>query len=254
MDRPQVIPIQIWTTDALGNTSNIATKLTIYTPIPEITTIKNGQVNGTIGEPLASEIIDIVRFRNGQITPLSQSTLTTGSGSFTLSGSTLSGVTILSSGKEIARINETSGVMSITGSGITTRVLPATEKSPLQIQLISNGSVLYRQSFALPKNTGIVGESSGEIKEPYMRVTPESGYTLVRNGPNAASLQSGAYITRSDRKAIAGISPDGNIYLLENTSRLQYRVENMKVVIDILDSSGRIASVEYSINAEYVAK
>ena len=134
-------------------------------------------------------------------------------------------------------------------------MLPATEKSPLQIQLISNGSVLYRQSFALPKNTGIVGESiPGNTQEPYIRVVSESGYTLVRNSPNASSLRSGAYITRSDRKAIAGISPDGNIYLLASDTTLQYRVENGKVVIDIRDASGRIASVQYSINAEYVAK
>ncbi len=184
--------------------------------------------------------------------------MTSTGGEFTLTGSTASGVSILrSSGAEIAKINESTGVITIIGIGVTSRVRPAGEKIPLQIQLVeSNGSVLYSQSFALPKSTRIVDTptNTSGASEPTLQVTLSSGYTLVRNASNTPTLPSGAYITSIDRKAIGALGTDGNIYLLSEKYTLSYRSEGGKVVIDIRDSSGIVASVMYSIASEYVTK
>ncbi len=44
----------------------------------------------------------------------------------------------------------------------------------------------------------------------------------MRNGPNAASLPSGGYLTTADHKPVIGIAQDGNLYIIDKNYRLTY--------------------------------
>lgn len=78
---------------------------------------------------------------------------------------------------------------------------------------------------------------------------------FVRNGPNATSLPGGGYITTADHKAVAGLSQDGNIYLLASDYQLTYRASNGRVVIELRDSKNSlVTSFIYNIHAEFIVK
>jgi hypothetical protein len=115
-------PIKLWATDEAGNVSSRESKIVIYSPIPTINTQSGTIITGQLDELLEQERVDLVRFRSGKIDPIGD-TLRTTSGVFSGALRTGSGLILKENGVALATINEYSGVVNLTGSGLSLRVV-----------------------------------------------------------------------------------------------------------------------------------
>lgn len=127
----------------------------MYAPVPNITSSSGTLITGSLDETLSGEPVDILRFRNGGITHIGKESKTS-TGTFINALSTGTGVILKSGNDTIANIDEFSGLIDPKAAGLSITVEPATKDTPMNIFLRNQaGAILYRQSFALSKNTSI---------------------------------------------------------------------------------------------------
>lgn len=62
--------IRLFASDTAGNTSQKDIRLTVYSPIPDITSVSGSIVSGKLNESLQGEPIDLFRYRNGGLVRL----------------------------------------------------------------------------------------------------------------------------------------------------------------------------------------
>lgn len=143
--------IKIWAKDANGNVGGKETKLTIYAPTPNITSQSGSLIQGNLNESLAGEPIDLVRFRNGKLKVVGDDTQTVVGGTFQNTIDTGSGGIVVRgpNGVEIAKINEKTGKLTLSGSEYSISVLGANADAPMRIQVLQSGQAIYSQSVAL---------------------------------------------------------------------------------------------------------
>lgn len=249
-------PIRIWTADENNNVSFRNVTLSVYAPVPNITSSSGTIITGSLDETLTGEPVDLLRYRNGAITHIGKES-PTNTGSFTTPLTTGSGVVLKFGTGTLATIDEFSGLIEPKIAGLNITVEPASKDTPMNIFLRNqSGSVLYRESFGLSKATSIESVSTlSQVKNNGIGIITSDNTLFVRNSPNATSLPGGGYITTSARKAVAGISQDGNIYLIASDHRLTYHAEGGRVIIELRDGSNTIiASFIYNIHAEFIMK
>ena len=105
-----------------------------------------------------------------------------------------SGLILRENNNPIASINERTGVISLSGTGLSIGVKSATATEPTTLSIERAGKILYTQALALSDTASIVGVSS--IAEAKSRISngigilPTDGYQVTRNAPNASSLPS----------------------------------------------------------------
>lgn len=204
-----------------------------------------------IDEKLTNEPVDILRYRNGSIVRIGNTGKTDDVGAFVTQSSTASGVALRTGSGTIANIDEKRGTIHPSFTGAKISIDAATDKSPMAIVLKdASDTVLYKESFALPKSTPIGASGNG----PWIDVVLSGDSLLARNASNASSLPNGAYITTKDHAPIVGIAADGNVYLLDNAYSLSYREEGGNVAIDVKRGSTINATIIYKINAEFIVK
>ncbi len=98
-----------------------------------------------------------MRFRNGIINRVGASVTTTATGSFSNTLANGDGLVLRTlSGSGVANINEKTGVISLSGSGLQISAIGANADHPLQIQIQEGQKILYTQSFALGSKSKIL--------------------------------------------------------------------------------------------------
>lgn len=179
---------------------------------------------------MSDEPVNIVRFRNGKISPIGDSKLTVTDGTFDHSIRTSSGLVVRSAdGSEIAKINEKTGTITLSGSAYRIGVNGASVDHPMQIKILQGTNLLYTQSVAL----GSVGkiEPVSNITDATLKakggvgVQLENTLRFVRNTDASPTLPGGALVTDATKKGIFGIAKDGNVYLIEPGLKLEYQTE-----------------------------
>jgi hypothetical protein len=86
--------IKIWAGDESGNLAGTETDLRIYAPVPNISTQSGTTIFGNLDESLDGEPTDIVRYRNGKISPIGNAALTQSGGEFLNTFGTNTGIAI----------------------------------------------------------------------------------------------------------------------------------------------------------------
>lgn len=252
--------IKIWAKDENGNVTGKESKLTIYAPVPNITSQSGATIRGSLNETLRGEPVDTVRFRNGKLTPIGDAVRTSTGGTFENTFDTASGVVVLGpNGAQIARVNERTGNLTLSGSEYRIVTLGATESAPMRFQVQKDDQVLYSESIALG-NAGKIETVSGLADalakaKNGVGVKIDSTLNLVRNPGSSPTLPGGVFVTNTSRKAVFGIAADGNVYLIEPGLRLEYRSEQDHIVLDVRDTRGNlVATLYFVLDAEYVIK
>lgn len=132
-------------------------------------------------------------------------------------------------GSEIAKINEKTGTLTLSGSVYRIGVNGASVDNPMQIKILQGTNILYTQSIAL----GSVGkiEPVSNIGEALLKakggvgIQLDSSLRFTRNTVASPTLPGGALITDAAKKTLFGIAKDGNVYLIEPGLKLEYRTE-----------------------------
>jgi len=86
--------IKIWAEDENKNLAGRESKIIIYAPVPNISSQSGTTIKGYLDESLSNEPVDIVRFRNGKISPVGDVGLTGSDGTFDQTIATGSGVVV----------------------------------------------------------------------------------------------------------------------------------------------------------------
>lgn len=133
--------VRLFAEDGNGNISSKDLTLTVYPPVPEIQSLSGVIVSGDLSEVLAGEPIDIFRLRNGTLSRIEPAKIdgvkTVESGVFTIPTKNTNGIILTESGKTIATIDERTGKISLEDTSFHIAVVPASESSPLLIQVLS---------------------------------------------------------------------------------------------------------------------
>ena len=86
-------------------------------------------------------------------------------------------------------------------------------------------------------------------------IAPNSGFSFVKNDISTPALQQGGYIVNAEYKAIAGISVQGDIYILDPQYLLSYSSSGPYILLNLKTQVGAMAaSILYKINSEYIIK
>lgn len=86
-------------------------------------------------------------------------------------------------------------------------------------------------------------------------ITPLAGSTLmVPAASTDPSIPGGIYITDISRRPIIAIARDGNIYIVDPTVSLKYKVQDGYMTIEIVRGTTLLATVEYRIDFFYTMK
>ncbi|EKD30015.1 MAG: hypothetical protein ACD_78C00187G0002, partial [uncultured bacterium (gcode 4)] len=254
--------VRLTAEDENGNTTSKDLTIVVYAPIPEIQSTSGSIVSGAINESLVWEPIDIFRFRNGKMTRLKIDNLSTAltkeNGLFSIPTSHLPDIVLKRSGSGIANISETTGKITLTDPTFQMSVLGATSTNPLKIQIKdSGGQEVFSERFSLPSGARLEGVTSfdGITKNGLYVLPGSSDFSFIKNTSSAPTLPNGGYITDSRRQAIAGISTQGDIYILDDTYSLSYDTSGSYTVLRLRDQSGQVvASMLYRIHGEYVVR
>jgi|GEM_PF-5564616 len=184
--------------------------------------------------------------------------LTKENGLFSIPTSHLPDIVLKRSGSGVANISETTGKIALQNPLYSISVLGATSTNPLKIQIKdSGGQEVFSERFSLPSSARLEGVTSFDsITKSGLYVLPgNAGISFIKNTSTTPTLPSGGYITDSSKHAIAGISAQGDIYVLDTTYSLSYDTFGSYVVIRLKDSSGQVtASMLYRVDAEYVMR
>lgn len=128
-------------------------------------------------------------------------------------------------GKEIARIDERTGRIDLKDTAYSISVSPATDTEPMRLRVIApDRSEVFSEYFVLAPDTRIEIVSSFDITSATgIALTFSSDqYSFYRNAPDAPFIPEGGYIAGSDRRAVAGVSRKGDIYILNPDFHLSY--------------------------------
>ena len=253
--------VQLFVQDIPGNIAEKDMNLEVYAPIPKITQMLSRVVSGVINEALKNEPVDLFRYRNGRLDRVSTgSVLTDENGKFSVPlPENLPGVAIKNaSGSTIATIQETTGKISLLNTkDLSFQVTPATETAPTYVRLLDTaGTVLFQQQLSFPENTTLEKTSAFSESLPLgIYVHPSEGYDFAKNSTQAPSLPQGGYVTDSQKKALAGISKEGNVYLLDSTLKLKYVENGAYTGYLVVDAKGMIiAEIQFHLYGEYIVQ
>jgi len=186
--------------------------------------------------------------------------LTDANGQFTYPlGSSVSGVVLKdASGSTLLTINEQTGKMKLKDSAQRIQVIPASAEQRTQVKVTdANGEVLFTQELSFPKNLSVRSVADlQDLNSPGIYVKTEAeGIKVARNNSQVPGLPNGAYVTTADNKPIAGISRDGNVYVMISGYALRYRETGDRISYLLVNSQNQIiAEILLNIDAEYVIK
>lgn len=127
----------------------------------------------------------------------------------------------------------------------------------MQIQIVSpSKQVIYTEKIDISSVSHIESALDfNNVSGTGIFLSPNSGFSFVKNTFSSPTLPGGGYITDTTHKAIAGISKSGDIYLLDSRYQMSYTTKDSYILIRIKNTTGDIAAnILYKINAEYVIK
>jgi hypothetical protein len=253
--------IQFFAQDIPGNVTKQDMTLEVYSPVPQITDVASRVVKGILNEVLKDEPVDIFRYRNEHIDRISGSgVLTDENGQFTYPlGKSASGVVLKDgSGSTLLTINETTGKITLVDKKNALVVLPATPTHRTQVQVTDpKNNTLFTQELSFPGNFSV--EKTADLNtiaaDGIYVMTELSGYDIAKNGSEVPGLPYGAYIIDADKKPIAGISRDGNVYIMDSGFSLKYRETGNNIVYLLMNKSNQVvAEILLKMKAEYITK
>jgi hypothetical protein len=244
--------------DDMGNTSAVPLKIEAYAVIPQIQSVtKQGNLTGSIAEPVSDTPVHFFRVRSGEVPALVNpaSTLTSPTGWFA-TGSFFSNSETIN-----LKLDTTAGSITSHGAitlppGYSVWVSPASSAAPMELLVNSWGSILYRHSLSLPDNTMFIDSTKAtNTANTGVFITPLAGITLFTPAATSdPSIPGGTYITDISRRPIIAIARDGNIYIVDPTVSLKYKVQGGYMAIEIVRGATLLATVEYRIDFFYTMK
>lgn len=241
--------------DEMGNTSRKAFNVEIYAPIPTIQAVTNtGWTNGRVSENLRDEPIHLFRVRPGtDIVPINNLALKTDGEGIFASG-TFFGASgaIFTSSWILHKLNE-HGVVEVDSQRVVT-VTPADTKNPMKFTLRNAWWVpVYEQFMILPKNTIISPNipSSSSTGLFIQSVWSSEFIPAVNNDPN---IPRGYYLIDSQKRAIALLAQDGNIYLTQPSHRIDYTTRDGYIFLTLREGTQDIATFWYKVDFFYTIK
>lgn len=142
-------------------------------------------------------------------------------------------------GADLARIDEKTGKIEIIDpTKYSVTVTSANASSPMQFHIENTTHTsVFTQSFAFGSALPVETISSLDVpKKSGVYVLSTVPYTFVKNTSNVPFLVGGGYIVSATKKAVAGVSATGDIYLLDTGYHLAYATSGTHVVVQIKDA------------------
>ncbi|MBC7503535.1 VCBS repeat-containing protein [Candidatus Gracilibacteria bacterium] len=244
--------------DEVGNTTIMPLSVDTYALIPQIQSVTNsGVILGNLSESLSGTPVHFFRVRPGEgptlLTPTATSSDPTG-GFSTPSFFTSPEIITM-------RTSTDSGIVDIHGifalpSGYRTEISPANDAAPMQIYTMSpSGSISHIHTLSLPEDIRFIDRSLSTTTATGVIISPLALVTrVVPASSTDISIPGGVYITDSTYHPVSAIARDGNIYTIDKTITLQYRVQDGYMTIDIIRQGAVIASIEYHIDFFYTMR
>jgi hypothetical protein len=133
-------------------------------------------------------------------------------------------------------------------------VTPADTKNPMKFTLRNAWWVpVYEQFMILPKNTIISPNipSSSSTGLFIQSVWSSEFIPAVNNDPN---IPRGYYLIDSQKRAIALLAQDGNIYLTQPSHRIDYTTRDGYIFLTLREGTQDIATFWYKVDFFYTIK
>ncbi len=245
-------------TDEFYNSVLVPVNLQVYAPIPNLTQVNLWwYLSGTLSESYSQEPIHIFRIRpwSNMVRLPHWTILTQSNWSFeTQDLSTRTGITLTASWNKIALSQK--GWTQLLPPSYTSRVIFATESSPLSLEILNEKWIpIYRSIFTLPKDAKIVANVwNNDIPPETLAITTYTGYNFVDAAYNDPNIPWGYYVVDTNMVPIALIARDGNIYSAKSTLTSSVTYENDNVVIYLLVAGNTVAKMLYKFDFFYTLK
>lgn len=244
-------------TDEMWNASLLPFTIDVYSPLPEIQSVVDGNIQGKLSEEVENTPVYFFRVRPGEAPTMISSTETPTNNLWYFSTGLLStdSESVSFSTDSISGSINTHGAFQLP-TWYNIKILAATEQSPMQLLVVNNsGSILYIHTLSLPEDIRFVDVSNETILPSRgIFITPTPMTHIVNVSSNDVSLPWGIYITDTIHHPIIAIARDGNIYSLDKSIVLRYWEKNWYMIIELVRDNIVLASIEYHLDFFYTMK
>jgi hypothetical protein len=155
-------------------------------------------------------------------------------------------------------VDEATGKIQLKDTAYVFHVIGANDKNKTTIEVLDpKNKVVFTQTASFPDNFSI--EKSDVLDTItddgiYVKVEQE-GADVIKNTSLVPGIPYGAYIVDAQKKPLAGISRDGNVYIMNTSLSLKYRETGTNISYLLVNSENKIiAEILLKLKAEYVVK
>lgn len=127
----------------------------------------------------------------------------------------------------------------------------------MQIQIVGpNKRIVYSEKIRLSSISKLESVSDfNALSGTGIYILPNMGFSFIKNTLSSPYIPGGGYITDSLHKAIAGVSKEGDVYILDSKYIISYTTKDSSIILRIQDPNNAVvASILYKIDAEYILK